>query len=238
MTYPPSARRPPAPGLVAGGGLSAEGLSQTAELLLLAIDPAKGGLFPHHRRRFRRALAHTHQADRGDGRTAVWGAGRARREAVRELERLGLVEPKRVSGRLRLADPSRAGKRFHQLVGCVLQDELSDPRDRVLLLLLAGSGVLAHRLSRQERRLAARRLRTLVRAHQRAGPIPPAHGSGPPMSDVVAVLARRSARDQDDQLEDLLDMGEFGVSDLSSGDFGGSDSGGGDSGGGSYAGGY
>jgi hypothetical protein len=58
------------------------------------------------------------------------------------------------------------------------------------------------------------------------------------MSDVVAVLARRSARDQDDQLEDLLDMGEFGVSDLSSGDFGGSDSGGGDSGGGSYAGGY
>ena len=147
---------------VAGYGLSAEDLSLTAELLLLAIDPGRGGLFPRRRRRFRKALAAAHQAERGDARRAAKGARGARREAVRELERVGLVQPRRVFGRLRLADSTRAGKRFQQLVRCVQENELTDPRDRELLLLLAWSGVLAHRLSYEERRLAVRRLRKFV----------------------------------------------------------------------------
>lgn len=140
-------------------GPSAEELSFTAELLWLAIDPAKGGLFPHHRRRFRKALALAHQVDRGGSRVDL---RQARREAVRELERLGLVQPKRALGRLRLADRARAEERSSELLRRMREDELSDSRDKELLLLLAGSGVLAHRLTPEERRLAARRMRTFL----------------------------------------------------------------------------
>jgi len=131
-----------------------------AELLWLAIEPEKGGLFPHHRRRFRKALALAHRVDRGDSRV---DPRRARREAVGELERLGLVQPRSVFGRLRLVDLARAHARFDQLLRRVREDELTDSRDKELLLLLGGSGVLAHRLSDEERRLAARRMRTFVR---------------------------------------------------------------------------
>ena len=225
-----SAGRSEAPSLVTGnvvtgGGLSAEDLSLSAEFLLLAIDPAEGGLFPRHRRRFREALAHAYGADRGAVRRAPRGAGRVRRAAVRELERAGLVEPRRVFGHLRLADPPRVRRRFHQLVRCIREDELTDPRDRVLLLLLAGSGVLAHRLSYQERRLAARQLRTLVRSHKRASPIPPAHGAQPSITAGVSALGSVDLRMTRDLLEELFeglvsgDMGDFAVSDLLSGGF-------------------
>lgn len=86
----------------------------------------------------------------------------ARREAVRELERLGLVQPKRALGRLRLADGARAAKRSDELLRGIREDDLSDSRDKELFLLLAGSGVLARRLTDEERRLAARRLRAFV----------------------------------------------------------------------------
>ena len=143
-------------------------LSLTAELILLAIDPEKGGLFPRRRRRFRKALAATDIAGRGDARMGVWGARRARRRALGELERAGLVEERRLFGRLRLADRTRARERFSELVRCVREDEL-DPRDRELLLLLAWSGVLVRRLSRDERRLAVRRLRKWVPSAEAAG---------------------------------------------------------------------
>lgn len=241
-----SAGKSPAPsvdtgGKDTGGGLSASDLSLSAELLLLAIDPTEGGLFPHDRRRFRKALAHAHRVDRGDATIAVRGAGRARREAVGELERAGLVEPRRVFGRLRLVD-QEARRRFHQLVRCLRDDDLTDPRDRVLLLLLAGSGVLAQRLSYQERRLAARRLRTLVRTHQRASPVPPAHGAQPPITGGVSALGNVDMGITRDLLGELFeglvsgDMGDFGVSDFTSGGF--DHGGGGGEGGGGGGGGY
>ncbi len=156
-------------------GPSAEELSFTAELLWLAIDPAKGGLFPHHRRRFRKALALAHQVDRGASRVDL---RQARREAIRELERLGLVQPKRALGRLRLADRARAEERSSELLRRMREDELSDSRDKELLLLLAGSGVLAHRLTYEERRLAARRMRTFVRpSSDREALSPPPRGA-------------------------------------------------------------
>jgi len=68
-----------------------------------------------------------------------------------------------VFGRLRLVDLARAHARIDQLLRRVREDELTDSRDKELLLLLGGSGVLAHRLSDEERRLAARRMRTFVR---------------------------------------------------------------------------
>jgi hypothetical protein len=210
---------------------------------LLAIDPSEGGLFPHNRRRFRKALAHAHRADRDAARTALPGAGRARREAVRELERAGLVEPSRVVGRLRLADRA-ARSRFHQLVRCVREDQLTDPRDRVLLLLLAGSGVLAHRLSYEERRLAARQLRTLVRSHQKASLIPPAHGAQASITAGVSALGRIDRGITRDLYEELFeglvsgDMGDFGVSDLTSGGFDHGGGSGGDGGGGGASYGY
>jgi len=57
-----------------------------------------------------------------------------------------------------------------------------------LLLLLALSGVLAHRLSRDERRLAARRLRTIVEVPRRAGLIPPAEGPQAQASQGIVAL--------------------------------------------------
>ncbi len=241
------AARSPAPSVGTGGedtgdGLSAKDLSLSAELLLLAIDPTEGGLFPHHSRRFRKALAHAHRADRGDATTGPLGRRTGpRREAVRELERAGLVERRWVFGRLRLAD-QEARRRFHQLVRCLRDDDLTDPRDRVLLLLLAGSGVLAHRLSYEECRLAARQLRTLVRSHQKASLVPPAHGAQASITAGVSALGRIDLGITRDLYEELFeglvsgDMGDFGVSDLTSGGFdhgGGSGGGDGSGGGGS-----
>ena len=129
-----------------------------------------------------------HQADRGDRRRAAKGARRARPEGVRELERAGLVEARRVFGRLRLADRPRAGRRFDELLRRVRDDELTDSRDKELLLLLAASGVLAHRLSGEDRRLAARRLRTLGRPPtDRDALLPSAHRAR--MSPAIAALA-------------------------------------------------
>jgi len=130
-------------------------------LLLLAINPADGGLFPRDRGRFRQALSETYRSDRGERRSA-W---RARRHALLELELAGIVEPPRGLGRrLRLADRGRAADRFHRLQRCLDQDDFPEPRDRELAILLAWSGVLARRLSRDQRRIAARRLRKLARS--------------------------------------------------------------------------
>lgn len=133
-------------------------LSLSAELLLFAIDPADGGLVPHDRGRFREALA---DSERSNGHKRRWGA---RRRALRELERAGLVEPRRqFLGRVRLADRDRAAAYVHRLRKCLRDDEFATPRDRELAIILAWAGVLTHRLgSRDERRIAARRIRKVA----------------------------------------------------------------------------
>lgn len=148
--------------------------SLTAELLLLAIDPAKGGLYPRRRRRFRQALTATYLADRGGGQRWPWAASRARRKALTELRRNGTLEPPQMLRRLRLADRSIAARRFDRLRRCIRDDEYPEPRDRELLLLLAWSGVLAQRSTKVERRLAARRLRKLGMGSQLAALMPQA----------------------------------------------------------------
>lgn len=149
-------------------------LSLTAELLLLAIDPARGGLLPRHRRRFRKALAAADLADRGGGRRWPWAASRARRGALGELERAEILQPRRPFGRPRLADRAVAARRFDRLCRGLRDEGLSGSRDRELLLLVAWSGVLAKRLSKADRRLAARRLRRLGTAPQQASLVPQA----------------------------------------------------------------
>ena len=193
-------------------------LSLGAELLLLAIDPARGGLLPRNRTRFRRALAGAYRSDRASRRGWSPAPGRARRRAVRELKRAGLVE-QRWLGHLRLADRAEAAKHFNRLSSCLRDDELSEPRDRVLTLLLAWSGVLAQRLSRDERRIAARRLRPLIRAGQ-LGEVPGAPTSGQaPAPDWLDALGLVAVGLHGSLIADV-------ISDFGHGDFGGLDSGG------------
>lgn len=175
--------------------MAEDNLSLTAELLLLAINPADGGLFPRDRGRFRKALRETYRSDRGERRSA-W---RARRHALLELELAGIVEPPRGLGRrLRLADRGRAADRFHRLQRCLDQDDFPEPRDRELAILLAWSGVLARRLSRGQRRIAVRRLRKLARSLERDG-----LWQGAPLSGTVAALAVGRVA-HDDFQSDLL----------------------------------
>ncbi|MCA1701428.1 MAG: hypothetical protein LC790_22025, partial [Actinobacteria bacterium] len=86
--------------------------SLTAELLLLGIDPAKGGFLPCCGRRFRKALALASLADRGGGRHWPWLARRARREGLGELAREGILEPRRWFKAPRVADRTVAVRRF------------------------------------------------------------------------------------------------------------------------------
>jgi hypothetical protein len=125
-------------------------LSLGAELLMLVVDPKDGGLLPHNPRRLLKALV---AAEDGGG-----GGRRARRRALHELHAAGVVDDARALRRVRLTDPAGARRRFADLVRGMTQDELDDGRDRELLLLLAWIGALAGRLSKSERRLAARRL--------------------------------------------------------------------------------
>jgi hypothetical protein len=143
-------------------------LSLGAELLLVAIDPVRGGLLPRRRRRFRRALA----AAQGFGRAAPLGAWRARRQAHRELERTGLLASDASVRRPRLADREARTAVLRRVRRCVRDEAGGEPRDRELLLLMGWSGLLSAWLSRDERRLALRRLQE----------------SGAPVSEGVAAL--------------------------------------------------
>jgi hypothetical protein len=126
-----------------------------AELLMLAIDPKDGGLLPHNRSRLLKALA----AAEDGGRTGRIAGVRARRLAMRELEAAGLVHDAGVARRMRLTDPAAGRRRFAHLARALTENEVEHARDRELLVLLAWAGLLAGRLSKGERRLAARRLR-------------------------------------------------------------------------------
>ena len=130
-------------------------VSLSAEVLLFAVDPGQGGLLPHSRRRFRRALAATRESGYG----LPGAAWRARRTAMGELARAELLRPES----LQLADRPRATARFRAVCECLEQPSAADSRAWELLVLLAWSGVLAQRLSKGERRVADRRLRGLFK---------------------------------------------------------------------------
>jgi uncharacterized membrane protein YgcG len=207
-------------------------LSPAADLLLLAIDPDGGGLLPRKRRRFLRALA---LAKGAAPRGATLRGLRARRDAMAELAAAGLVGP---DGRP--VDRLASGKRMRRIRDGLAAESLT-PRDDLLLVLLAYSGMLVSRLSRDERRLAHRRLRTFVQHPDRLRPTGDAADrvggtlSDPGSAAAGAAVATATAAGIGLGLSHVLDNIDLGgdVSGGGPGDFGGGDfGGGGDSGGG------
>lgn len=140
-----------------GGSSTSGDLSPVAQLLALAINPAGGGLFAVDEHRFNQALVAVHGS-----RGAAASARRARREALDELVRAGVVERSGFTRRPRLVPRSGVGKPLARLRRCIAEDDFADPRDVELFLLLAWTGLLTCRLEREERRVAVRRLRKLV----------------------------------------------------------------------------
>jgi hypothetical protein len=117
--------------------MSGRGLSLTAELLWLSVDPATGKPFVRLRRRgrFKKALAAT---------------GRTREDATAELERARLLD-----------DGAAARTRFRELQDAIRKDAVTSERDVELLALLGWTGVLAQRLPKAEQKVAGWRLRRL-----------------------------------------------------------------------------
>jgi hypothetical protein len=163
-------------------------LSLAAELLLLSIDPAHGGLLPgRRRRRLRKALGVARRVDDPGARDLGflgWTAGRAAR---RELVTGGLVEPKLLLRNLRLTELRPAGPRFRALWRCIEEDELSSRRDRDLAVLLASSGVLAERLTSHQRWIAWRRLKGVMALDEAGVRSAPLTGAAP-LSFGIAAL--------------------------------------------------
>jgi hypothetical protein len=134
-------------------------LSLEAELLLLSVAPAHGGLLPRRGRgRLRKALTAARVAEGGLKRSG-WRVGRAAR---RELIDAGLVKPALLLRNLRLVDTARPGRRFRRLVECIESGVYNERREGDLIVLLAAAGVLAERLTTHQRWIAARRLRSLI----------------------------------------------------------------------------
>jgi hypothetical protein len=128
-------------------------LSLAAELLLVAIDPTRGGCLRRRRRHFRGALA----VASGLRRTPLAG-WRARRRAQRELRTAGLLAPDSTARRPRLVDREARTEVLRRVRRCVRDSAAGEPRDRELLALMAWSGLLVPWLTRDERRLALRRI--------------------------------------------------------------------------------
>jgi hypothetical protein len=212
-------------------------LSLAGEFYMLSLDPGQGGLRPHHRRRFRRALlAAAREGGAGHG---PGGARRARRKVLDELERSEVIEPRRPFGTVQLLDRKRAGKSMAQLRSRVADGDLTNPRDQQLLLLLAASGVLAGVLTRDERRIAQRRLRKLRDSYRKNADaihldkkerLPTANEStrGVP-ADILALGAVAYAVERDMLTDAIIDSFDGGAFQL---DYGLSSVGGGDGGGG------
>lgn len=137
----------------------------SAELMLYAIDPERGGLLRRHRRQFKRALAAAGAIDTGRERRG-WrlAARRARRRALRELRAAGLVARGRGLRGPRLVDRAAPGRQFRPLRDALLSDGGTvDGRGAILLLLLGYARLLNHRLtSRDDRRVAYRKLRRFI----------------------------------------------------------------------------
>lgn len=180
--------------------ISRDDVSLTAELFLLAVDPGDGGLVPHARRRLRNALA----ATRGTGCVLPGAAWRARRAAKDELARAGLIGMRG----LRLTDRPRAAAHLRQVRACFQEPRLAEPRDLELLVLLAWSGVLQHRLNKDERRVANRRVRELLRSAEdgRWG----LSGVEHPVPDWVGRLGGAAELHSEIDLFDSPDLTDFG----------------------------
>ena len=178
---------------------SAADLSLGAELLLLSVDPGRGGLLGK-RRRTRKALR---------------AAGSSPRQALGELRAAGLVTRDRPFGRLRLVDRAQAGARFRRLREALAEGTLDEERaggtidegrDRDLAMLLAWTGALGARLSAHERRVAARRIRGLAQSARQAQEIPAASAALPPLILALGLAAT-------DELIDLPLGGDFSAGD-------------------------
>jgi hypothetical protein len=199
--------------------LRADRLSPAAELFVTAIDPKSGRLVRRRRRRFRKALAAFSTA-RGPGRAAA-----ARRTAIRELRARGMIERSVRPGHHPVVPGSGYGTPFARIRRGIETGEFDDERDQALFGLLAWTGVLAQRLSRSERRTAAKRLKALLTA-------PAAQDSVfEPIPPIAHALGQVAYRQEIDIVHDI-------VSDVLSGDGvsvdlgGGYEGGGGDGGGG------
>lgn len=140
-------------------------LSLGAELLLVATDPNRGGLLPRRGRRFHRALA----GAAGSSRFAPLAGWRARRRAHEELAAAGVVVPGSTARTPRLADREPRTAVLRRVRRCIRDEDAGEPRDRELLLLMAWCGLLTEWLSRDERRLALRRLQDRAPATQGIG---------------------------------------------------------------------
>ena len=192
---------------VSGGGVQAReprvkpapALSLTAELLLIAIDPANGRLVRRRRLRFRKALATAHGAS-GPG-----AAGRARRAAIRELRAVGYIARSPVPWRHPLVRGSGAATPFGKLRRRIVTDGFESPRDVELFVLLVWTGVLARRLDRSEGRSASQRLKRLL--------TPPAakDSAFEPIPPIAAALGSVAFREEMDHVWEM-------VNDLLSGD--------------------
>jgi hypothetical protein len=181
-------------------------LSAGAELLLVAIDPVDGGLLRRRRRRFRRALA----AADGHARGIPLAGWRARRRAHDELERAGLLDPASTARHPRLADRHARKAVLQRVRRCVTERTADEPRDRELLYMMAWSGLLTSWLSRDERRLALRRL----------------HGGRAPMSEGVAALGAAGVLATEELFAEA-GFGDFGGGDAAGLEPGGASEGGG-----------
>ena len=119
-------------------------LSLPAELLLLSFDPATRRLYRVRRGRLEVALV---AADGGDAEGSRLGLRRRGRDVLRralaELQAAGLAEPGRTPV---LADRAALARRYERLAAGMRADELTDERDRRLVVLLAATGALAQRL--------------------------------------------------------------------------------------------
>ena len=113
-------------------------LSLPAELLLLSFDPATRRLYRVRRGRLEVALV---AADGGDAEGSRLGLRRRGRDVLRralaELQAAGLAEPGRAPV---LADRAALARRYERLAAGMRADELTDERDRRLVVLLAATG--------------------------------------------------------------------------------------------------
>lgn len=180
-------------------------LSLKAETLLLAIDPARGGLLTRPGK-LRQALKLAARAEGGGSRATGRGSYRA---AKAELSRAGLITVSGLPRRPELVNRAPVATRFLAVKRGIASGDFAGARQQELFVLLAGCGALARRLGGGERRVARRRLSSLV---------PPPNESIPEPTYGVATL------------------GLFAASGFGHFDGGGGDSGwfGGDGGGGGF----
>jgi hypothetical protein len=180
-------------------------LSLSAELLLLAVNPAHGGLLPRRRRRrLRNALTAARMVDDSSARGTAFSGWRAGRVARRELLSADLIERKVLLRTAKLTDRRPAGRRFRALWDCIEADEFPDQRSRDLAVLLASSGVLAERLTSHQRWIAWRRLKGLMARDETGAWVVPLTGAAP-LSDGIAALGVAAFRGIEGLVTDSVD---------------------------------